>query len=201
VILTAALLSLFAHYVLGYSVLTGLLLGAIVSSTDAVAVFSVLGSNGARLKVNIKSLLEFESASNNPVAVILTIGVLHLITSPGASYMDMGLLLLMQVTLGVLFGFGMGKVTVSIINGLRLDYEGLHPVLSLSLVLFTYGVTASVGGSGFLAVYIAGLILGGSEFINKKSLTRFHDGITWLLQITMFLMLGPSYFPRLYCRS
>lgn len=195
VLMTALLVGLFAHYALGYSALTGLLLGAIVSSTDAAAVFSVLGSSGARLKGKLKSLLEFESSSNDPVAVILTISVIHLITNPHASYGGMLLLLFLQVSLGILIGFVMGKATVFIVNRLKLDFEGLYPVLSLSLVLFTYGITASLRGSGFLAVYIAGLILGGSEFINKRSLTRFHDGLAWLLQITMFLILGLLVFP------
>jgi cell volume regulation protein A len=195
VFVTAVLAGLFAHLVLGFSVLTGFLLGAIVSSTDAAAVFSVMGSSRTRLKGNLKELLEFESASNDPVAVILTISIIHLITNPDASFMSMVYVLFMQVILGLLFGYGMGRAMVFIMNKLRLDFEGLYPVLTLSLVLFTYGVTASLGGSGFLAVYIAGIILGSSEFINKKSLTRFHDGIAWLLQITMFLILGLLVFP------
>ncbi len=195
VLLAALLVGLFAHLALGYSVLTGLLLGAIVSSTDAAAVFSVIGSSGTRLKGKLKTLLEFESASNDPVAVILTISIIHLITNPDASFTGMVFMLFMQVFLGLLFGFGMGRSMVFIVNRLRLDFEGLYPVLTISLVLFTYGVTASLGGSGFLAVYIAGIVMGSSEFINKKSLTRFHDGIAWLLQITMFLILGLLVFP------
>lgn len=195
VFLTAILLGLFAHLILGFSLLTGLLLGAIVSSTDAAAVFSVMSSSGTRLKGNMKELLEFESASNDPMAVILTLGFVHLITSPGASYWSMLYLLIVQMALGLLIGYGMGKAIIFIVNRLRLDYEGLYPVLTLSLVLFTYGATAAIGGSGFLAVYIAGLIMGGSEFINKKSLTRFHDALAWLLQITMFLILGLLVFP------
>jgi potassium/hydrogen antiporter len=195
VFLTALLVGLFAHLILGFSLLTGLLLGAIVSSTDAAAVFSVMGSSGTRLKGNLKELLEFESASNDPMAVILTLGFVHLITNPAATYWSMFSLLLMQMALGLLIGYGMGRATIFIVNRLRLDYEGLYPVLTLSLVLFTYGATAAIGGSGFLAVYIAGLIMGGSEFVHKKSLTRFHDALAWLLQITMFLILGLLVFP------
>ncbi len=195
VLLTALLVGLFAHFVLGFSVLIGLLLGSIVSSTDAAAVFSLIGSSGTGLKGNMKDTLEFESASNDPMAVILTIGFIHMITNPNESAWSMVILLVQQMALGILFGFGMGKVMLYVVNRLRLDVEGLYPVLTLSLVLFTYGVTAIVGGSGFLAVYIAGLMLGGSDFVNKKSLTRFHDGTAWLLQITMFLMLGLLVFP------
>ncbi len=195
VFLTAILVGLFAHIILGFSLLTGLLLGAIVSSTDAAAVFSVMSSSGTKLKGNLKDLLEFESASNDPMAVILTLGFVHLITNPAASYWSMLYLLILQMALGLLIGYGMGRAIIFIVNRLRLDYEGLYPVLTLSLVLFTYGATAAIGGSGFLAVYIAGLIMGGSEFVNKKSLTRFHDGLAWLLQITMFLILGLLVFP------
>jgi len=195
VFLTAILVGLFAHVILGFSLLTALLLGAIVSSTDAAAVFSVMSSSGTKLKGNLKDLLEFESASNDPMAVILTLGFVHLITNPAATYWSMFYLLIMQMALGLLIGYGMGRAIILLVNRLRLDYEGLYPVLTLSLVLFTYGATAAIGGSGFLAVYIAGLIMGGSEFVNKKSLTRFHDALAWLLQITMFLILGLLVFP------
>jgi cell volume regulation protein A len=129
------------------------------------------------------------------MAVILTLGFIHLITNPEASIWSMVFLLIQQMALGVIIGFVMGKAIVFKVNRLRLDYEGLYPVLTLALVIFTYGLTASVGGSGFLAVYIAGLILGGSDFVHKQSLTRFHDGLAWLMQIIMFLILGLLVFP------
>jgi len=195
VFVTAVLVGLFVHYLFNFSLLTSLLLGAIVSSTDAAAVFSVMSSSGTQLKNRIKDLLEFESASNDPMAVILTLGFVHLITNPDDSAWSMVFLLVQQMTLGIIIGYLMGKLTVLKVNRLRLDYEGLYPVLTLTLVIFTYGITASLGGSGFLAVYIAGLIMGGSDFINKQSLTRFHDGLAWLMQITMFLILGLLVFP------
>lgn len=195
VFLTAILVGLFVYYLLDFSILTALLLGAIVSSTDAAAVFSVVSSSGTKLKGSLKDLLEFESASNDPMAVILTLGFIHLITNPEASIWSMVFLLIQQMALGVIIGFVMGKAIVFKVNRLRLDYEGLYPVLTLALVIFTYGLTASVGGSGFLAVYIAGLILGGSDFVHKQSLTRFHDGLAWLMQIIMFLILGLLVFP------
>ncbi|MFA9407249.1 MAG: potassium/proton antiporter [Candidatus Dadabacteria bacterium] len=195
VFLTAILVGLFVHYLLDFSILMALLLGAIVSSTDAAAVFSVMSSSGTKLKGSLKDLLEFESASNDPMAVILTLGFIHLITNPEASIWSMVLLLIQQMVLGIVIGFIMGKAIVFTVNRLRLNFEGLYPVLTLALVIFTYGLTASIGGSGFLAVYIAGLILGGSDFIHKQSLTRFHDGLAWLMQITMFLILGLLVFP------
>jgi cell volume regulation protein A len=195
VFLTAMLVGIFVHFFFGFSILTALLLGAIVSSTDAAAVFSVMGSSGTKLKGSLKDLLEFESASNDPMAVILTLGFIHLITNPEASVWSMIFLLIQQMVLGIVIGFIMGKAIVFKVNRLRLDFEGLYPVLTLSLVIFTYGLTASIGGSGFLAVYIAGLMMGGSEFVHKQSLTRFHDGLAWLMQITMFLILGLLVFP------
>ncbi|GJM16244.1 MAG: K+/H+ antiporter [Thermodesulfobacteriota bacterium] len=195
VFLTAILVGLFVHYFFDFSILTALLLGAIVSSTDAAAVFSVMSSSGTQLKGRLVDLLEFESASNDPMAVILTLGFVHLITNPDASIWRMIFLLLQQMVLGIVIGFVMGKAIVFKVNRLRLDFEGLYPVLTLSLVIFTYGITTSIGGSGFLAVYIAGLMMGGSEFVHKQSLTRFHDGLAWLLQITMFLLLGLLVFP------
>lgn len=195
VFLTAILVGLFVHYLLDFSILMALLLGAIVSSTDAAAVFSVMSSSGTKLKGSLKDLLEFESASNDPMAVILTLGFIHLLTNPEASIWSMVLLLIQQMVLGIVIGFIMGKAIVFTVNRLRLNFEGLYPVLTLALVIFTYGLTASIGGSGFLAVYIAGLILGGSDFIHKQSLTRFHDGLAWLMQITMFLILGLLVFP------
>lgn len=195
VFLTAILVGLFVHFLFDFSILSALLLGAIVSSTDAAAVFSVMSSSGTQLKNCMKDLLEFESASNDPMAVILTLGFVHLITNPGDSPWSIVYLLVQQMTLGVIIGFLMGRLTVLKVNRLRLDYEGLYPVLTLTLVVFTYGLTASLGGSGFLAVYIAGLIMGGSDFVNKQSLTRFHDGLAWLMQITMFLILGLLVFP------
>jgi len=195
VFLTAILVGLFVHYLLDFSILMALLLGAIVSSTDAAAVFSVMSSSGTKLKGSLKDLLEFESASNDPMAVILTLGFIHLLTNPEASIWSMVLLLIQQMVLGIVIGFVMGKVIMFNVNRLRLNFEGLYPVLTLALVIFTYGLTVSIGGSGFLAVYIAGLILGGSDFIHKQSLTRFHDGLAWLMQITMFLILGLLVFP------
>lgn len=195
VFITAMLVGLFAHSLLGFSPLTAFLLGAIVSSTDAAAVFSVMGSSGTRLKSEICDLLEFESGSNDPMAVILTIGFIHLIIDQSSSYWSLLYLLVSQMLIGVVAGVLMGKAMVFLINRLKLDYDGLYPVLSLTLVVFTYGGTTSIGGSGFLAVYIAGLLMGGSDFVHKRSLTRFHDGLAWLMQITMFLILGLLVFP------
>lgn len=195
VLLTALLLGLAATQIIGLSLMEGLLLGAIVSSTDAAAVFSVLRSKKVSLRGNLKPLLELESGSNDPMAVFLTTGIIGLLINQTASGLSLVWFFVLQMTIGTIIGFGMGKAMTSIINRLRLEYEGLYPVLTITLVLLVYGVTASVGGNGFLAVYLAGVVLGNSNFIHKQSLVRFHDGLAWLMQIAMFLTLGLLVFP------
>jgi len=195
VFLTALLVGWFARIVLDFSLLEGLLLGAVVSSTDAAAVFSVLRAKRVSLRGQLKPLLELESASNDPMAVFLTIGFIHLLTNPTATAVDLVPKLFVQMALGAIMGYGIGKGMIFLVNRLRLESEGLYPVLTLSFVLLAYGATTSVGGNGFLAVYVAGLVTGKSDFIHKKSLMRFHDGLAWLMQIAMFLTLGLLVFP------
>src|SRR3990170_2771586 len=195
VFITALLIGCFVATVLGFSIFEGLLLGAIASATDAAAVFAVLRSRNVSLKEQLKPLLELESGSNDPMAVFLTIGLISLLVNPRASVLDLVPMFFQQMALGAIIGYVIGRGIIIIINRVRLQYEGLYPVLTLSLVLFTYGAAASLGGNGFLAVYLAGLVIGNSSFIHKKSLIRFHDGLAWLMQITMFLTLGLLVFP------
>jgi potassium/hydrogen antiporter len=195
VLLTAVLLGGFVSSVLGYALLDGLLLGAIVSSTDAAAVFAVLRSRNVSLEGSLKPLLELESGSNDPMAVFLTTGLIRLVTIPAASVAELAPAFVVQMALGAAVGYGLGRLMILLVNRLRLEYEGLYPVLTLSFVLLTYGATAVLGGNGFLAVYVAGLVMGNHDFIHKRSLTRFHDGLAWLMQIAMFLTLGLLVFP------
>ncbi len=195
VVLSALLVGAFAMLALNFSFLEGLLLGAIVSSTDAAAVFAVLRGRGANLQEPITPLIELESGSNDAMAVFLTTSVVHLLVTPSAPIMQLVPQFFLQMALGVLFGLILGKGMTLIINRSRLEYEGLYPVLSIGLVMFTYSVTAVLGGNGFLAVYLAGLVLGNSNFVHRRSLLRFHDAVAWLLQITMFLVLGLLVFP------
>jgi cell volume regulation protein A len=187
VVLTAALLGAFAVLVLGFSPLTGFLLGAVVSSTDAAAVFSVLRMARARLKGNLRPFLEFESGSNDPMAVLLTTGIIALILTPGSSLFDLVPMFVQQMAVGGLLGYGLGRFTVWLINRIKLESEGLYPVLTLAMVLLVYGLTTIVGGNGFIAVYIAGLVIGNSVVVHKKSLILFYGG--------MFLALGLLVFP------
>jgi cell volume regulation protein A len=195
VLITAAVLAALTHLLLGYSLLEGLLLGAIVSSTDAAAVFAVLRARNVRLGGRLKPLLELESGSNDPMAVFLTLSVIQLLMSPATSVAGVAVDFVVQMSAGGLTGYLIGRVTVLLVNRLRLEYEGLYSVLTLSLVLLTYGASAVIGGNGFLAVYVAGLVAGNSDFIHKRSLVRFHDGLAWLMQIAMFLTLGLLAFP------
>jgi cell volume regulation protein A len=175
--------------------LEGLLLGAVVSSTDAAAVFAVLRSRHVGLPPRLKSLLELESGSNDPMAVFLTVAVIALIQDPSATPWRLAFSFLQQMTIGVLAGHALGRAGACIINRARLEYQGLYPVVTVALVLLTYGITDAIGGSGFLAVYVAGIVMRRTDFIHKRSLIRFHDALAWLMQIVMFLVLGLQVFP------
>ena len=195
VLLTAVCTGLFAAWVLNLSILEALLLGAIVSSTDAAAVFAVMRSRNVSLQDRLKRTLEFESGSNDPMAVFLTVGLITLILQPGASILTLVPMFLQQMALGGLIGFGLGWTMVQVINRARLGYDGLYSVLTLASVLLVYGASATLGGNGFLAVYVAGLVMGNHDFVHKRSLMRFHDGLAWLLQMAMFIALGLLVFP------
>ncbi|PJF34662.1 MAG: potassium/proton antiporter, partial [Candidatus Thermofonsia Clade 1 bacterium] len=195
VIITAILVGFFAHAFLNFGLLEGLLLGAILSSTDAAAVFAVLRGRGVHLRGKLEPLLELEAGSNDPMAIFLTIALTSLVAQPIRPISELFVLFIQQIVLGVLGGVLIGLLGLWLLNRLRLEYDGLYPVLTLALAMLTYGATAALGGSGFLAVYLAGLLLGNRDFIHKKSLTRFHDGMAWLMQITMFLSLGLLVFP------
>ena len=196
VVLTAALVGLFASYVLGFSLYEGLLLGAIVSSTDAAAVFSILRSKNFGLKGTIRPLLELESGSNDPMAYFLTISMIYLIQHPDVGLWTLVPKFFIDMLLGVACGYAFGKLMVWILNRIQLNIDGLYPVLVLSLVFFTFSFSERIGGNGFLAVYISALVLGNSNFIHKKSLMRFYDGQAWLMQIVMFLTLGLLVYPK-----
>lgn len=202
IFITTFLVGLFANKILNFSWLEGLLLGAIISSTDAAAVFSVLREKNINLKPGLRPLIEFESGCNDPMAVFLTVSFIQLISNQDSSILELVLLFLKQFIIGSALGYGMGKLSVILMNSFKLEYEGLYPVLTLSLVAFTYGTTSYLGGSGFLSVYLLGLVMGKSTFKNKSYLMHFHDGIAWLMQIMMFLTLGllvfPSHLPSVF---
>ncbi|KAA0231445.1 potassium/proton antiporter [candidate division KSB1 bacterium] len=195
VLLTAVLVGLVTYYFLDFSWLEGMLLGAVISSTDAAAVFSVLRARSVSLRGNLRPLLELESGSNDPMAVFLTIGLIHLLTSAEATFWGIANLFALQMGLGALCGLGLGKLLATLLNRLNFAYEGFYPVFAIAFIALVYSATALLGGSGFLAVYLAGLVAGNSDFVHKKSLLRFFDGFAWLSQIGMFLTLGLLVYP------
>ena len=195
VAVTALVVGLFARYVFQLPLVVGLLIGATVSSTDAAAVFSILRAKGVNLKLPLRPLLELESGSNDPMAVFLTIALLGLMGESLDSWGLVALVFVQQMALGGAIGVLSGEGLARLINRLRLGHEGLYSVLTFASVLLIYGVSSWVGGNGFLATYLAGLVLGRHDFIHKRSLIRFHDGLGWLMQIGMFLTLGLLVFP------
>ena len=196
VALTAGLTGLFAWGITDLPLAHALLLGAIVSSTDAAAVFSVLRSRNVRLQPRLRSLLELESGSNDPMAVFLTVSMIALISTPEAtSPPGLTVAFVWQMAFGALLGYLTGRVAAATINWMQLGYEGLYPVLVMAIVLLAYGVADLLRGNPFLAVYVAAIALRRESFVHKRSLIRFFDGIAWLSQIVMFLALGLQVFP------
>ncbi len=195
VALTAVLVGAFARWFAEFTWTEGLLLGAIVSSTDAAAVFSVLRSRSINLKGHIKPLLELESGSNDPMAVFLTLAFIRLVNDPGAPLLGLAWLFVVQMVVGAALGYAIGRLAIVLLNRLKLESEGLYPVFTVAVVMLAYGLTATLQGNGFLAVYLAGMVMGNGDFIQKRSLLRFHDGLAWLMQIAMFLTLGLLVYP------
>lgn len=195
VFLTCILVGLFNYYFLHFSLLEGMLIGAIISSTDAGAVFTVLRSKSIHLKGNLKPLLEFESGSNDPMAVFLTTTVLSLMQTPESSGLSFISLLVSQMIIGFSIGYGFGRLSTFVFNRIKLEFEGLYTVLSLAIVLLIYTITQAFKGNGFLAVYVAGVVLGNSKFVHKNSIIILHDGVSWLMQSSLFLTLGLLSYP------
>lgn len=195
VLITATIVGLTAMWAFELPWESAMLLGAIVSSTDAAAVFSVLRSRNVSLRGRLRPLLELESGSNDPMAVFLTIGFLELVTEPSTELVDLVPLFVAQMAIGAVVGLGGGRLAVWGLNRIRLEHDGLYPVMALALAASIFAGTTALNGSGFLAVYIAGIVMGQRRFIHKNSITRFHDGIAWLSQIGMFVVLGLLVFP------
>jgi cell volume regulation protein A len=171
-------------------------LGATVASTDVAAVFSVLRSKNVSLNEGIAPILELESALNDPMAVFLGVALLGMVGHTQTSLFSLILLFFQQVILGTALGWAFGKLIAWTINRIKLEYDGLYPALSLGGIILTYSLTQNMGGSGFLAVYVAAIVLGNANLLHRKSLVHFHEGIAWLGQIAMFLVMGLLVNPR-----
>ncbi len=197
VVLTALIVGTFIYYVAGlFDVIItfpmALLLAATVSSTDSASVFSILRSKKQGLSQNLRPLLELESGSNDPMAYILTVMLVGIVAD-GAN-LDLGsaaTTFLVQMIVGALMGFGLGRTTVWVLNHINIrSNPSLYSVLLLACAFFTYSFTSMVYGNGYLAVYIAGLVVGNYRIVYRNMLTTFFDSFTWLLQIVLFLALG-----------
>ncbi len=195
VLLTAITLGLFVFYVTDFTIYESLLLGSIVSSTDAAAVFSILRSKSLALKSNLRPTLELESGSNDPMAYVLTLAFLTLVINQDMSLASIIPVFFIQMTVGAVAGFAFGKLSKLIINNIKLDFEGLYPVLVIALMFIIFSATDFVGGNGFLAIYICAVYLGNQDLIHKKTILKMYDGLAWLMEIVLFLTLGLLVFP------
>ena len=129
------------------------------------------------------------------MAVLLTIALVNIVNTGNISLLDLSISLLLQLAIGIIGGYGFGLLINWTINSIKLNTQGLYPVITIGQVLLTYGMITFLGGNGFLGVYVAGIVLGNSNFIYKNSIVDFYDGISWLMQIGMFLLLGLLVFP------
>ena len=197
VFLTALFTGLFIWYLSGMSwtnihfpLITSLLLASTMSSTDSASVFAILRSQKMNLKHNIRPMLELESGSNDPMAYMLTIVLIQFIQSDGMGTGNIIGSFIIQFLVGAAAGYILGKLAILILNKINIDNQSLYPILLLSFVFFTFAITDLLRGNGYLAVYIAGMMVGNHKITFRKEIATFMDGLTWLFQIIMFLMLG-----------
>jgi len=205
VAVTTVVFGIAAHHLTGLSWLESFLLGAAVASTDVAAVFFLLRAGNVQLRDRVRSTLEIESGANDPIAIFLTITLVEVIAigaNPEAEvlFVDLAVGFFLHMILGAAVGLAGGWAIVRLVDRLHLD-AGLLPIFVLTLSLMVFALGGAIGGSGFLAVYLAGLVAGNSQIRAVTTIKRFQDGMSWLAQIIMFLVLGlfatPSQFPAL----
>lgn len=196
VLVTALITGLAAAWILDLTLLEGLLIGAIVGSTDAAAVFAQLRNAGIHIRKRLKATLEVESASNDPMAIFLTIGLLEVLVNDVPFGIGLLQLFVMQMGVGAAIGLGVGWAAVAVINRIHLQAAGMYPVLVTACGLLAFGLAANLGGSGFLAIFVAGVVVGNSRFVFQRGVFLFHDALAWLSQITMFVVLGLLVDPK-----
>lgn len=197
VFLTALFAGLFIWWLSGMSwtnihfpLISSLLLAATMSSTDSASVFAILRSQKINLKHNLRPMLELESGSNDPMAYMLTVVLIQLTQSANMGAMGIVGSFMIQFLVGAVAGYLLGKLAILMLNRLNIDNQALYPILLLSFVFFTFSLTDLLGGNGYLAVYIAGIMVGNARIMHRKEINTFMDGLTWLFQIIMFLCLG-----------
>lgn len=193
VVFTAGLTGVFCFLVFKTTLLEGLLIGSIVGSTDAASVFAILRSQKLNLKGSIAPMLELESGSNDPCAYMLTIIILGLMS--GGGYGNIIPMILKQVILGIIISSILAKLAVCLLRYTKFEIEGFYPIFITAVAVLSYSLAEYIGGNGYLSVYIAGIIIGNSKIPHKKSIFQFFDGISWLMQIMLFFLLGLLSFP------
>ena len=187
VLLTALIVAGFVYYVLDLSWLQSLLIGSVISSTDATSVFNILRSRHLSLKYGTDSLLEIESGSNDPVSYMLTISVIMLMTGQSIS---LPVMIFQQIAFGLLCGFFIGKMTVSLLNRIHVNESYENTVIIFASSIITYAFSNLLGGNGYLSVYICGIILGNSYIPHKKDMVHFYETVTKIAQVLIFFLLG-----------
>lgn len=190
VFLTAFILGFLIHIVFNYDMLLSLLLGSIVSSTDAAAVFSIFKSQKIHLKYNLDKILELESATNDPVAYLLVTSFVYMILNPASSAVDFVIIFIKSLVIGLGLGYILGKIFAVLLVKIHLSVEGLYHVLLFTSAILSYAITESLGGNGFLAVYLVALIIGDYKIKFKDDQLSYFEGLAWLMQIVMFILLG-----------
>lgn len=197
VLLTAFFTGLFIWWLSGMAwtnihlpLITSLLLASTMSSTDSASVFAILRSQKMNLKHNLRPMLELESGSNDPMAYMLTIVLIQFILSSGMGATSILMSFIIQFIVGAAAGYLLGKLAILMLNKLNIDNQSLYPILLLAFVFFTFSLTDLLKGNGYLAVYIAGMMVGNNKIMYRKEIYTFMDGLTWLFQIIMFLCLG-----------
>lgn len=193
VVLTAGLTGLFCFLAFKTTLLEGLLIGSIVASTDAASVFAILRSQKLNLKGSLASTLEIESGSNDPFAYMLTIIILGLMSNGG--YGDIIPILLSQIIVGILASIILSKSSIFLLRHTKFEIEGFYPIFITAIAVLSYSLSEYFGGNGYLSVYITGIIIGNSKIPHKKSIFQFFDGVSWLMQILLFFLLGLLAFP------
>ena len=189
VVVTAASVALFCHYALGWQWAESLLMGSVISSTDAASVFSILRTKSLGLKRNTSPILEVESGSNDPCSYMLTAICLSLLGGE-LSAGGILLMLLMQIAFGIIFGLVIAKIAQLILKGRSLNNQGVKMLFIFAVALTSYALPTLFGGNGYLSTYIVGIILGNTEFSERRPLVSFFDGITSLMEILIFFLLG-----------
>lgn len=193
-VLTAGLIGLFCYLFLDFNILEGLLLGAVISSTDAASVFSILRINKLNLRYNTASMLEIESGSNDPFAYMLTVIILSTMGG-NASISTFATTLIEQILFGVAFGVAIAILANKFMNNFDFIVDGFDTIFIFAIAIISYSATTYFGGNGYLSVYLTGLILGNNKLKNKKSLVHFFDAMTGLMQMFLFFLLGLLSFP------